>query len=319
MGRKSNDNGTTYDPAIVLAGNPDTDEYGFDADFYNDGNFSGFDVIYYSDSAQAGPPTNTTDILYYITVTFGSSSFSNSFRVSENPLVASPNYSPAILPMHFSNADVAALWVGEQGGRKLFWDKLSAVIPVELTSFSALPNGTEVLLQWTTATELNNQGFQIERKDADNSWTNIAFVNGYGTTSEKQNYSYKDMNLNSGTYTYRLKQMDFNGSYEYSNVIEVEIVIPLQYSLGQNFPNPFNPETRIKYYLPFDSNVRITVYNSIGEKLKELVNGINNAGTHEIIFNADDYSSGVYFYSIEALSFDGKENFKSTRKMLLVK
>jgi hypothetical protein len=221
--------------------------------------------------------------------------------------------------MHYSSSDVAALWVGDQGGRKLFWDKLSAVVPVELTSFTALSNGNEVLLKWSTASEVNNQGFQVERKEAGSQWTNIAFVNGKGTTSEKQDYLFTDADLISGSYSYRLKQIDFNGNFEYSGEVEVVISVPLQYSIDQNYPNPFNPETRIKYYLPFDSSVKIKIYNSIGEELKELVSGINNAGSHEIIFNADAYSSGVYFYSIEASSFDGQETFRSTRKMLLVK
>ena len=311
MGRKSIDNGVSFAPAIVLAGDANADEYDFDADFFNDGSASGFDVIYTAD--------NTTDIINYISVNYGSSAFTAPENISENPPVFSPNYSPAILPMHFSSADVAALWVSDQGGRKLFWDQLSAIIPVELITFAALPKGNEVMLSWSTATEMNNMGFQVQRKVGNNNWADIAFINGSGTTSEKQNYVFTDVNLNSGIYTYRLKQIDFDGSFEYSNEIEVDIIIPLQYSLEQNFPNPFNPETRIKYYLPFESNVKITVYNSIGEELKELINGLSNAGVHEITFNADEYSSGVYFYSIEASSIDGRENFKNVKKMMVVK
>ncbi len=194
-----------------------------------------------------------------------------------------------------------------------------SVIPVELTSFSAESIGNDVLLKWSTASETNNHGFQIERKEDEKNWINVAFINGSGTTSIEKNYSYNDTDLKPGFYTYRLKQLDFDGSFEYSETIEVEVNMPMQYSLDQNYPNPFNPETTIKYNLPFDSNVKITLYNSLGEQINELVKGINPAGAYEINFNADDYSSGVYFYSIEALSVDGEKNFRNTKKMLLVK
>ena len=124
---------------------------------------------------------------------------------------------------------------------------LFEVIPVELTSFTATANGKEVILNWSTATETNNSGFSIERKSANSDYSEIGFVPGFGTTTEPKSYSYTDSEVSSGKYTYRLKQIDFDGSYEYSQEVEVEVSAPLEFSLEQNYPNPFNPSTVISY------------------------------------------------------------------------
>ena len=138
-------------------------------------------------------------------------------------------------------------------------------------------------------------------------------MGGYGTTTDPKSYSFTDQNLSSGNYEYRLKQIDFDGSYEYSNVVEVEVNVPLQFELSQNYPNPFNPTTQIKYTIPEDGYVSLKVYNALGQEVVKLINGIQKAGSHEITFNASNMSSGVYYYIIES----GKN--VSVRKMIIMK
>jgi plastocyanin len=189
----------------------------------------------------------------------------------------------------------------------------SYIIPVELTSFAASVNGTSVNLNWSTATELNNSGFEIERKSSSSSWTKIGFVAGHGTTSEAKHYSYSENNLGTGNYSYRLKQVDFDGTFEYSNAVEVEIVTPNNFELSQNYPNPFNPTTSIKFNIPEAGNVKLAVYNLLGQEVKTLVNGFRNAGVYTVNFDASNLSSGIYLYKIEM------NNFTQTRKMTLLK
>ncbi|MBE0538725.1 MAG: T9SS type A sorting domain-containing protein [Ignavibacterium sp.] len=187
------------------------------------------------------------------------------------------------------------------------------IVPVELTSFAANVAGNSVNLNWNTATELNNNGFEVERKSANSQYSKIGFVAGFGTTTEPKAYSFTDNNVAVGNYSYRLKQVDFDGSSEYSNEINVDVTGPAQYSLEQNYPNPFNPSTLIKYSIAKDGFVNVSIFNLLGEKVATLVNNNVKAGSYEINFNASHLSSGVYFYSIEA------GDFKAVRKMLLMK
>ncbi len=187
------------------------------------------------------------------------------------------------------------------------------VIPVELTSFSANVSGTSVYLNWKTATELNNSGFEVERKSENGNYVKVGFVAGSGTTSETKVYSYTENNLAAGNYTYRLKQVDFNGSFEYSNEVNLGVNAPLTYNLDQNYPNPFNPSTVIKYSVAKDGFVNVSVFNLLGEKVATLVNSDMKAGSYDVNFNASSLSSGIYFYSINA------GDFKAVKKMLLMK
>jgi hypothetical protein len=194
------------------------------------------------------------------------------------------------------------------------------LIPVELTSFTAQLSNYQVLLQWQTSTETNNQGFEIQRKiiqnDNKGEWKILGFTAGKGTTTEPQFYSFNDdvSNLSATSFVYRLKQVDYDGSFEYTKEVTVEnSPIPNQYSLSQNFPNPFNPSTTIKFALPQKEFVSLTVYDVLGNEVASLINEELNTGLHKIEFNASELTSGVYIYTINAGSFT------QTRKMTLMK
>ncbi|UCH66851.1 MAG: T9SS type A sorting domain-containing protein [Ignavibacterium sp.] len=199
------------------------------------------------------------------------------------------------------------------------------LIPVELLSFSAVSEAGIVKLAWSTATETNNSRFQIERTtpqsppwqggegEARDGWKKIGFVNGSGTTTETRDYSYIDRTVNAGTYFYRLKQIDFNGQYEYSDEIEVVVYAPLTFRLGQNYPNPFNPSTTIKYAISSKQFVSIKVYDVLGNEIATLVNEEKPAGVYQVEFNEIGLPSGTYFYRLQAGAYI------QTKKMLLIK
>lgn len=189
----------------------------------------------------------------------------------------------------------------------------SDVIPVELTSFSADANNNNVILKWSTATELNNSGFEIQRSAEGNEFASIGFVPGHGTTTEAKNYSFTDANLSTGTYSYRLKQVDYNGTYSYSEVVTVDVTAPAKFELAQNYPNPFNPATSIKFTLPQSSDVTLKIYNALGQEVKTIVNRFMESGSHTINFDASDLNSGIYFYKLDA------GQFSEVKKMTLIK
>jgi hypothetical protein len=200
---------------------------------------------------------------------------------------------------------------------------VQTLIPVELTNFSAITEGRKINLIWTTASEVNNYGFEVE-KLGNNRWENIGFVPGYGTTTEAKNYAFTDHNAVNGTYSYRLRQVDFDGTFEYSPVVEVVVDVPSKFSLSQNYPNPFNPNTTITFGLAVDSKVSLKIFDVLGQEVAILVNGDLAAGNHNINFSAGSFgdasglNSGVYFYTIEAKGIDGN-TFMNTKKMILTK
>ena len=185
-------------------------------------------------------------------------------------------------------------------------------LPVELTSFSSSVNGSTVSLSWITASELNNKGFEVERKAEGADFTTVGFVSGKGTTTEITDYSFVD-NVSAGSYTYRLRQVDFDGSFAYSNEINVDVTTATSFELGQNYPNPFNPSTSISFSLAKESQVNLSVYNLLGEKVATLVNIVLAAGSHTVDFTATNLTSGMYLYKIEA------GEFVSVKKMSLLK
>ncbi len=201
----------------------------------------------------------------------------------------------------------------------IYWDDLciGQVVPVELTSFTAKADNNTVTLNWTTATELNNSGFQIERSNG-SEYQTVGFVAGHGTSTNVHNYTFVDQNVEAGSYNYRLKQIDLDGTFEYSNTIEVEVLGLREFALGQNYPNPFNPSTTINFSLAVDSKVSLKVFNVLGQEVASLVNGQMSAGSQKISFDASSLNSGVYFYRLDADGIDGQK-FSSTKKMILTK
>jgi hypothetical protein len=171
-------------------------------------------------------------------------------------------------------------------------------VPVELTSFTANVTNNNVNLNWATATETNNQGFEIQRKSDNTEYEQVGYVAGFGTTTEPKSYSFTDANIQAGNYSYRLKQLDFDGSFEYSSEVNVEVMTPGSFELSQNYPNPFNPSTTIKYSLPENSFVNLAVYNLLGEKVRTLVNEVQNAGNYKLNFDASGLTSGTYVYRL---------------------
>ena len=191
-----------------------------------------------------------------------------------------------------------------------------APLPVELSSFSASIIGSTVKLNWRTETEVNNYGFEVERcalSAEHQAWENIGFVNGNGNSNSPKSYSFEDKNVTAGKYSYRLKQIDNDGQFEYSKTIEVDLGAPKKFELSQNYPNPFNPNTTIRFSLPEAGNVKLTLFNILGQEIKTLVNEFKESGVHTINFDASGLNSGMYIYELESGSF------VQTRKMTLVK
>lgn len=191
-------------------------------------------------------------------------------------------------------------------------------LPVELASFTANIIGANVKLNWITETEIQNYGFEVQRKSGDDKlemdkFISVGFVQGSGNSNSSKYYSFEDKNLAPGKYLYRLKQIDTDGRFEYSEVIRLDFDKPLSYELSQNYPNPFNPITIIRFMIPEASFVKLIVYNAIGEQIVVLVDEHMEKGFHEINFDASELNSGMYLYRMKSGSF------VQTRKMLLVK
>jgi hypothetical protein len=195
----------------------------------------------------------------------------------------------------------------------------SGIAPVDLVSFTASEQSNTVTLNWKTATEQNNNGFDIERGNTKNSagdvvYSTIGLVKGSGNSNSYKEYTFTDKPAASGKYYYRLKQNDNNGDFKMSNTVEVNFKPVVKgYYLDQNYPNPFNPSTIFSYTVPSSSNVKITIFNTLGQSVRVLENEYKDAGTYQITFDAGNLNSGTYFYKIEA------GEFSQTRKMCLVK
>ena len=189
------------------------------------------------------------------------------------------------------------------------------VLPVELTSFTAKPTNNTVQLSWRTATEVNNFGFEIERASTSlgMTWDKKGFIQGHGNSNSPKSYTFTDVPNGGTEFKYRLKQIDFDGKYEYSPEVTVNLEVPAIFSVKQNFPNPFNPTTKIEFAVPIDNNVEIKVFNVLGMEVVTLLNEHRQVGTHSIEFNASNLASGIYFYKITS----GK--FSEIKKMILLR
>jgi len=187
----------------------------------------------------------------------------------------------------------------------------TSLLPVELTSFTASAKGSTVTLNWETKTEVDNNGFEVER-NVSGKWDKIGFVEGHGTANSPKYYSFVDNGAIGNKIQYRLKQIDNDGTFEYSPEVEVELN-PTTFALYQNYPNPFNPSTIIRFSMPVNGNVALNVFNPLGEKVATLLNGQLEAGYHEVSFDAQNLPSGLYFYEIKA------GDFSSIKKMILIK
>jgi hypothetical protein len=258
------------------------------------------------------------DSLYYLWLTQGS---------FDAPLTAGPDGAVAVLGQNAINVAAGQSTVFYFGvslgtdqatcisNMDLCQQKYLVILPVELTSFIGTPNGNSVTLDWTTATELNNRGFEVER-NIDNNWITVGFVEGKGTTSDVQSYRFIDKLdlVNAQTISYRLRQIDYDGTYSYSNEIEVEFSpVPNDLVLEQNYPNPFNPTTKINYQLPSNGFVNLKIYDAIGNEVATLLNQVQSEGSHSIDFNAVKLTSGIYF---SVLRFN---DVIKSNKMLLIK
>ncbi|MDP3986581.1 MAG: YCF48-related protein [Candidatus Veblenbacteria bacterium] len=211
---------------------------------------------------------------------------------------------------------VASVSDGHGGYDTLSWT-LHVIVadptPVEFTTFSAVAIEGKVHLSWTTATETNNYGFQVERQKLGGVYETIGYVPGRGTTATISHYNFTDDWVTTGTYLYRLKQIDYDGTYEYSDTIEITVGAPLEFSLSQNYPNPFNPVTTIRYEIPHASEVQLTVYNLLGQEVEVLINEYQTPGVYEASFDASTLPSGTYFYRLQA------GDYTKTNKMVLLK
>ncbi|GIK61974.1 MAG: hypothetical protein BroJett017_28640 [Ignavibacteriota bacterium] len=270
-----------------------------------------------------GLPTDPTNYSFVGMVPFTMTTFSDTAVIINNIYTYQINNGP--FPNGFSNEATAYV---------------QNIVPVELQSFTAEIIGSDVNLLWSTATETNNSGFDVEKKALSfgeglgEAWKTIGFVHGFGTTTEVHHYLFVDERLQAGNYQYRLKQIDFDGTFEYSNIIEVTIDAPIEFSLEQNFPNPFNPTTKIKYTIPASLNpskggtlVQLQVFDILGNAVATLVNEQKQPGTYEVEFNTASHSgevrnlpagrqglpSGIYFYKLQA------GTFVQTKKMILIK
>jgi len=194
-------------------------------------------------------------------------------------------------------------------------------LPVELSNFTAIVNLNNVNISWTTLTETNNSGFEIERASSStapghNGWEKIGYVPGFGTSTEIHSYTYNDSNLDDGIYSYRLKQTDYDGSFVYSDVINIGVSVPGEFTLEQNYPNPFNPTTKIEFRIADFGYVSLKVYDALGNEVATLVDEYRAAGEYEVEFNSSvlqQISSGIYIYQLRA------GNFTKTMKMVLLK
>lgn len=188
-----------------------------------------------------------------------------------------------------------------------------SALPVELVAFHATAKNNTISLTWKTATEVNNFGFDIERKASNLAWDKIGFIQGSGNSNTPKEYSFADAPIKGTNFQYRLKQLDANGKFRYSEIVSINIGAPISFDLKQNYPNPFNPSTTIAYSIPTESLVTITVYDVLGKQITSLVNEQKKAGSYSVTLDGSRLSSGIYICRMHTSAYT------STTKMILMK
>lgn len=232
------------------------------------------------------------------------------------------SHNPTLTPMQIRDILRATSSNSSSPNREYGWgiiDALSAIntpVPVELASFNANVSGNTVVLTWVTATETNSYGFSIERARGNASFTEVAFVHSAGNSSSTRIYKYKDEVFSTGKYFYRLKQIDHDNTFKYSDEVEVVISNPNTFDLFQNYPNPFNPSTRVRFSVPYDSYIKLNLYDILGNRVAQVFEGMVESGQHELVFDTKSVevplSSSIYFLRFET------ENFTKAIKLNLI-
>ncbi|NLH62344.1 MAG: T9SS type A sorting domain-containing protein, partial [Ignavibacteriales bacterium] len=197
----------------------------------------------------------------------------------------------------------------------------STPLPVELSGFSVRVTGKKVELRWKTENEVNSFMFEIQRAGAESLWEKIGEVKAGGNSNSPKEYYFRDGNLSNGKYQYRLRMVDIDGTYQYSDAVEVKIDKPEKFAISQNYPNPFNPSTTIEYEIPERSHISLKIFDVLGNEVETPVNGIKDAGYHKVNYHSGNtnISSGTYFYRINITELESGKTFSETKKMQLIK
>jgi hypothetical protein len=273
-------------------------------------------VILFYDSRN----TSSNDIIeaYIARSTDGGTTFTNELLSTQPSTTNIPNGDVRFgdyINIDFVGGNIVPVWTDERAGgfdMDIYTGLVPPIVPVELINFTHRIVNGKVILDWVTATELNNLGFEIQRSTDNNIFVTVGFVEGNGNSTSNKYYNFIDKNI-IGKVFYRLKQVDYDGSYNYSQIIEVDGVTVTTIQLEQNYPNPFNPTTTIKYQLGNDSFVNLKVFNALGEEVAELVNKFQKAGNHQLTFDAENLPSGMYVYKLTS------GNYVESKKMLMLK
>jgi hypothetical protein len=286
---------------------------------------SGFGNVYWevhpTNPANSGYTYDVT--LHYSPALTGTITNENNIKVAKNTNVDTlyvpftiPGTGPGEYQLDTAKNNITVY--GLTGFSRFILTDGNTVLPVELSAFTSTVDRRDVKLNWSTSTETNNSGFDVERKSVNGEWSKVGNVGGSGTTTAPKSYTFTDKNLAAGKYDYRLKQIDFNGNFTYYNLSsEVNVGVPAKFELSQNYPNPFNPTTKINFDIPVDGKVSILLYDISGRQVASLVNEVKTAGYYTVTFNAANFASGTYFYRI--ISEGNGQKFMDTKKMTLVK
>lgn len=285
--------------------------------------FSSSDMSFSFTSEKQNQGPTSASMMYR----YGSSSFQTCYSwtpattmsINNATIPAPPDLNQTYLEIRFYG------WGAVSSGAYMNLDILSlkgdSPLPVQLLVFYSSVEKNAVTLYWETGFESNNKGFNIERKNIsieNSNWINSGFIQGNGSTNTKCSYQFIDRNIRKGIYRYRLKQIDFNGNFEY-HYLKSDVIIeaPEKFKISQNQPNPFNSKTRINFELPDDSKVNVQIFDMLGREIANLENEFMHAGYHSSEFDGSNLSSGIYFYRI---IIDNKEKIQSkTMKMLMIK